>query len=208
MRLAPAPCCEYSINMSDNAVLYPRRLRERREAAGLTQIDAGRAVGIGQTQISNLENGRVNPPALALASRFAELYGTSIDYLVGLTDDWRPTVGGRAPSPAMQTIIQTLSGLNEAAQQCAVALVQTFAQYERQRSEDASVSERLLTALEAIVPQQEMEAILSLIEAGRTAGNYDAARSRLARLLAPEGQSKHPDENADLAGPLLPGEGL
>lgn len=80
----------HNINMSDVWSRYARRIRELRERNGLTQKEVAKLVGVGQTQIANMESGRVMPPSLALATEFARIYGTSVDYLLGLTDDATP----------------------------------------------------------------------------------------------------------------------
>lgn len=52
-------------------------LKERREAIGLTQVEAAKAVGVDQSQISMYESGAYKPKTLA-AVKLAELYGCTI----------------------------------------------------------------------------------------------------------------------------------
>ena len=65
---------------------HMRGLREDRD---LSQGQIAELLQIHQTTYSDYELGRVNIPVAALI-RLAQFYGTSVDYLVGLTDDIRP----------------------------------------------------------------------------------------------------------------------
>ena len=62
------------------------RLRERRENAELTQKEVGAYLGIDQRVYSNYETGKRQIP-LDLLIKLATMYETSLDYLVGLTDE-------------------------------------------------------------------------------------------------------------------------
>ena len=63
-----------------------RRLRERRDRLGKTQLDAARELGISNVQLSRYESDDRKPEP-ELLGRFAEYYRTTTDYLVGRTDD-------------------------------------------------------------------------------------------------------------------------
>ncbi|MBN2981952.1 MULTISPECIES: helix-turn-helix domain-containing protein [Cohnella] len=66
-----------------------RRLRERRDSLGKTQLDAARDLGISNVQLSRYESDDRKPePEMLL--RFAEYYHTTADYLLGRTDEWQP----------------------------------------------------------------------------------------------------------------------
>lgn len=67
-----------------------RRLRERREGVGMNQAEAAAAADISQQYISGLERGANEPPIVEHLARLARAYGTSTDYLLGVTDDPRP----------------------------------------------------------------------------------------------------------------------
>lgn len=69
---------------------FGNRLRERREARRLSQEQAAQQVGRVQSYVSNLENRRNQPGAIELVAQLASLYGTTADYLLGLTDDPAP----------------------------------------------------------------------------------------------------------------------
>lgn len=61
------------------------RMLELRKELGLSQADVALAIGIGRTTYVGYERGTVMPP-LDKAWRIADLYGTTIDYLVGRAD--------------------------------------------------------------------------------------------------------------------------
>lgn len=69
------------------SVTIGRRLRERREAAGLTGDDVTERGGPGKSYLSQLETGARGPNSWPLIALLARLYETSTDYLLGLTDD-------------------------------------------------------------------------------------------------------------------------
>lgn len=65
------------------------RLRDLRQDADLTQTQVARHLNMSQTGYSKYETGENDIPTQALI-RLAELYGTSVDYLLGLTDRREP----------------------------------------------------------------------------------------------------------------------
>lgn len=58
------------------------RLKELRKNRGLTQKDAAKLLGIGQTTIANYENG-TRVPDLTKVSEIADLFKVSVDFLLG-----------------------------------------------------------------------------------------------------------------------------
>lgn len=62
------------------------RLRRAREAAGLNQSSAARALSLDRANISYWE-GEKRVPSLLQLDRLAEVYGTTTDYLLGITED-------------------------------------------------------------------------------------------------------------------------
>ena len=73
-----------------------KRLIERRMAADLERKEAAHKVSKSYQYIRQLEEGPNEPPTWALLGDFARAYGTSDDYLLGLTDDPRPPL---SPQP-------------------------------------------------------------------------------------------------------------
>ena len=65
------------------------RMRNLREDKDLKQKDIAKMLNAAQTTYSDYENGKINMPTSILI-KLAELYNTSIDYLLGMTDNPRP----------------------------------------------------------------------------------------------------------------------
>ncbi|MDF2567510.1 MAG: hypothetical protein K0R90_966 [Oscillospiraceae bacterium] len=66
-----------------------RRLRNLREDKDLNQQILADLLNVSQATYSRYESGTLDIPSVSLI-RLAQFYGTSIDYLVGLTNDKRP----------------------------------------------------------------------------------------------------------------------
>lgn len=81
------------VNMSDSEigpeeglgtkVLFPRRLRQRRETLGLTQEQVGARVGVTYSSVARWENGSREPSFTALISLASYLH-VSVPWLIGL----------------------------------------------------------------------------------------------------------------------------
>lgn len=65
------------------------RLSELRKDRGLTQKQLGDALGFATVTISQYERG-LNTPDDETKIKLAEFFNVSLDYLMGLSDDWRP----------------------------------------------------------------------------------------------------------------------
>ena len=68
---------------------YYRRLRDMREDNDLTQKEVAAYLGIDQRVYSNYETGKREIP-VHLLIRLAQLYSTSTDYLLDITDSSSP----------------------------------------------------------------------------------------------------------------------
>lgn len=66
-----------------------RRIRDLREDHDLTQKQIGKILNMSQTGYSQYEIGKNDIPTRILIA-LANYYNTSVDYLLGLTDDERP----------------------------------------------------------------------------------------------------------------------
>lgn len=66
-------------------ILFAERLKELRKAEGLCQRELAEQIGIGQSNISDWENG-VSRPEYENLMRIARIFDVSTDYLLGLTD--------------------------------------------------------------------------------------------------------------------------
>lgn len=67
------------------------RLRTAREHAGLSLRDAAKAIGVTHSYISQLENEFKDPGVVKVLVALANLYGVSMDYLVGLESNVKRT---------------------------------------------------------------------------------------------------------------------
>ena len=73
------------------------RLREARKAKGLTQVEVSRIIGISQNGYSDWETGKNRVDARSLG-RLAELYGVTVNYLLGIDENDAPAKGVRIPA--------------------------------------------------------------------------------------------------------------
>lgn len=72
------------------------RLREARKAKGLTQVEVSRIIGISQNGYSDWETGKNRVDARSLG-RLAELYGVTVNYLLGIDENDAPAKSVRIP---------------------------------------------------------------------------------------------------------------
>lgn len=66
-----------------------QRIRDLREDMDMTQREIGEVLGMSQTGYSQYELGKNDIPTATLI-KLAEFYHTSVDYLLGLTDQRTP----------------------------------------------------------------------------------------------------------------------
>lgn len=66
-----------------------QRLKELREDRDLNQQTLADLLNISQTTYSRYESGTLDIPSVSLI-KLAKFYGTSTDYLLGLTDNKKP----------------------------------------------------------------------------------------------------------------------
>lgn len=79
-------CCLHSV-FEVNAMM--ERLRAMREDRDLNQEQLAKLLHVSQSSYSDYERGNTNIPVVTL-KQLALFYGTSIDYLLELTDEPRP----------------------------------------------------------------------------------------------------------------------
>ena len=65
------------------------RLKDLREDRDLKQEDVAKFLNISQTNYSKYELGKINIPISSLV-KLSKFYNTSIDYLLGLTNETKP----------------------------------------------------------------------------------------------------------------------
>ena len=69
--------------------LYIKRLKECREKLGISKQEAAKRIGISQPAYLRYESGD-RKPSLQMTKEIAKVLNTSIDYLVGESDDNNP----------------------------------------------------------------------------------------------------------------------
>jgi len=120
------------------------RLRAAREAAGFQQSDAATRLGYaGSAQVSQHEQGKRLPPLPELI-RAASLYGTTVDYLVGVTSE-----DDRDPSRALRAA--TVRGLRGIVDGLATGLVDVISNHARLVGPNAVCSRRIVSAGQALI---------------------------------------------------------
>jgi transcriptional regulator with XRE-family HTH domain len=70
-------------------ITVQNRLRDLREDADLNQTQVAKYLGMSQTGYSKYETGENDIPTQVLV-KLAQYYKTSIDYILGLSDDKSP----------------------------------------------------------------------------------------------------------------------
>lgn len=68
---------------------FSERIRLQRKEKGLTQQMIATALGVGQTTVANYENG-TRLPDFDKLSAYADLFGVSVDYLLGRSSEHQP----------------------------------------------------------------------------------------------------------------------
>jgi transcriptional regulator with XRE-family HTH domain len=169
----------------DTLAAFNRRLRERREAAGLTQGEAAAAIGYGQQYISNLERGQNQPGVLVLVAKLARAYSTSVDYLLGLVDDPSPNAGAQWPAHGRE-LIAVLERMSESRRVELLSIAETLAATEAKRAEESAQIERMAEMLEALLPEGRMSVLTTILEASVATGDIATARRDIVRLLGEE----------------------
>lgn len=166
---------ELEETMQNTLPVYGERLRERRLAAGMTQADAGRVVGVLQSQISNLESGWSRPPALALAVRLARTYNTSVDYLLGLTDN--PLAVGKTLPPQGEEVLALLDQLpaRRRAELLGVARQMLASELSRRAEEEVTIRE-FVQMLEEFLPGETWGLLFDEIAAALSSGDAEAIK--------------------------------
>ena len=72
-----------------SAEVFGQRLRAARKARNEKQEDLGQFLGVGKSQISEMERGSTST-TLEKLSVICQHYNVSADYLLGLTDEPKP----------------------------------------------------------------------------------------------------------------------
>lgn len=82
---------------------YYRRIRDIREDADMTQAQVADLLFVNRRTYSCYETGRHMMPTEIL-SRLADLFNTSVDYLIGRTDEKKPYPKSKNPNVSPNTV--------------------------------------------------------------------------------------------------------
>lgn len=140
---------------------FGRRLRILRTDLNMTQTELRNemerrfAVGVGQNHISDLERAD-SMPSLQVAAAIAQVLGTSIDYLAGITDDPAPNAKNEsAPSyisPEADQVAQQVDQLTPEQRQATLDLMLSITAREQKRRADAYTEfQKVMGLIEDIV---------------------------------------------------------
>ena len=66
-----------------------QRIRDLREDCDMNQTELAQLLGMSQTGYSKYETGE-NAIPVAVLEKLADIFGTSVDYLLGRTDERKP----------------------------------------------------------------------------------------------------------------------
>lgn len=141
-----------------------RRLRERREKFGLTQGEAAEAIGVTQQHLSALERGDSRPPMLEHVSKWARLYGTTVDYLLGLTDNPAPGAGATLP-PRWEEMLGIMGQLSEDGRAELLDVAGVIVQHEARR---AAWNEAAAELVRLVGDEEAARLLAQVIAAART----------------------------------------
>lgn len=68
-------------------MLFSQRLAELRKAKGLNQRQCAESLGVEPSKYNKWDNGQTRPTDFETVCKIAEFYGTTTDYLFGLSDE-------------------------------------------------------------------------------------------------------------------------
>ena len=83
-------------------------LRELREKKRLSQQQLADWLGLTRSSISNYENNTQTPPADTLV-RLADIYGVSVDYLLGVKNDRKRVLVIEGLTPSQEKALEILA---------------------------------------------------------------------------------------------------
>jgi transcriptional regulator with XRE-family HTH domain len=90
------------------------RLKEIRDQAGLTQVQAAKALGLTQPAYSRYESG-ARKPSFKLLFKLADFYNVTIDYILGYSSMDIPQLYRNIPNPVREANTLRLKELRKQA---------------------------------------------------------------------------------------------
>lgn len=178
--------------------VFGRRLRERREAAELTQAQLAAASGVAQSYISQMETGTSGPPTIDRAYLFARACVTSIDYLAGLTDDPTPPQGGQWPEGA-EEMLRLMRDLSPERAAELIGMGRVMLEAQRKRAKTDADTSRIAEYLRRTGNPAETDRGIGLVLVALRDGDEVSALAALRDILAREGGLPQGAANGPLA---------
>lgn len=86
MKCISFACKKGREKMANSKSMLAKRLRELRKERGFTQIDISDLIQISNTTLSQYESGK-RMPGFAVLSQLCQLYETTTDYILGMSDE-------------------------------------------------------------------------------------------------------------------------
>ena len=93
-------------NIRVDGHVFQIRLKELREATGLSQYSFAKQFGVAQSTVGSWEAGK-REPNFATAQRLADFFNVSVDYLLGRTDEKSPAPG-EAQNGEKKNVVRTI----------------------------------------------------------------------------------------------------
>lgn len=106
------------------------RIKELRQAQGITQRELGEKIGCTQTAVGKYERKELEPN-INLLFKLSDIFGVSIDYLVGREDEFgNVTVAGAGAelTPEEQTLLSCYRVITEAEKRAVLDTAKAFAE--------------------------------------------------------------------------------
>jgi transcriptional regulator with XRE-family HTH domain len=101
----------YSDGVADECV-FGERTRLLRVSRGLTQRQLAEKIGVGRTTVGMYESG-LREPSCEIAQRLAAVLSTTVDYLLGSSDDPRAGATPQGQEEACPLIMEILEHLEK-----------------------------------------------------------------------------------------------
>lgn len=84
-----------------NESMFAQRLKDLRKKSGMNQAELGEKIGVAKSTIAGYEKG-FRKPKIRVINQLAEIFHTSADYLLGITEDRTP----KKPSKDIEKILK------------------------------------------------------------------------------------------------------
>ena len=162
------------------------RLRECREAAGMTQADVAEFEGISEQYVSQLERGTNKPRGWPLLAKLARRYSTSTDYLLGLTDDPAPKGGADLPA-LIRYLAEMARDLSPMRLEELVAIVRVMLRSEREMLWRYAQLQSRLAEIANLDPETLELVIATLLQRDESRGGFRQTVKTLLAATAKDG---------------------